>query len=686
MIRSRRIKLAHATLALFALAILVKAANVQLVHGKDWRARAQRQQTTTRAIPAARGEILDATHRVLAQSREMVRLEIAPREVTEPAKLRRALASLGVDPLLITRAMDTSARYLTIPKRFLAIDAAAATSLRGVHAFSMIARGYAASQGAQGIIGHVDDDNKPVDGLELSLDTILRGVPGSAIVYKDWKGQSRESPIAPGTAPTKGSSIVLTINADLQEIAEKALADAVTRMGAEGGDIVILDPHNGEVLAMASRRLDPRQTSATALTEPFEPGSTAKPFLAAGLLSRGKVSDADSVDTGNGVLEINGREIHDEHMIGRAPLAEVLRWSSNIGIVKFAERLTDREEFETLRDFGFGMPTGVPFPTESNGVLRAPKGWSKQSANSLAMGYELSVTPLQLAAAYAPFANDGELVEPALVKEVIGADGTVRYRHTRRVVRRVMSAAVARRLRHMLLDVVDEGTALKAALDNYLLAGKTGTPRGAVHGRYVTGRYNPNFVGLFPGDVPQYVIVVKLTAPQSSIFAAETAAPVSKLILQAAIAARDAALDRGKLAESVVRSGRGVSGGAVSGRIVSLRGAGDSMAGQRGGQGTGEAVAGESVAGGLAGPGGGAAVDGGVAYVVTLPMRAEAPAARVIRAVPDVRGLSLRDAVRSLHSAGFRVQLGPETGATSTVPGAGTLAPTGTLVRLYFHN
>ena len=149
----------------------------------------------------------------------------------------------------------------------------------------------------------------------------------------------------------------------------------------------------------------------------------------------------------------------------------------------------------------------------------------------MAMGYEISVTPLQLATAYATFANGGELVEPALVKEIVAPDGSVQYRHERRVVRRVISKASADKVRHMLLDVVDEGTALKAAIDNYQLAGKTGTPRATVKGRYVAGRYNPNFVGMFPGDNPQYVIVVKLTAPQSSIFAANTAAPVTKMIL-----------------------------------------------------------------------------------------------------------------------------------------------------------
>ncbi|MEP6493054.1 MAG: penicillin-binding transpeptidase domain-containing protein [bacterium] len=662
MIRSKRIGLAHATLALFALAILFQAARVQLVNGRNWRALAERQQSAERTVPAPRGEILDATERVLAQSREMVRLEIAPREVNEPAKLRRALANLKVEPSFIRRALDTSTKYLTIPGRFLAIDAAPAIVLHGVHSYATIMRSYATSRSAQGILGHVDVNNNAVDGLELSLDSILAGIPGTATVFRDSKGQSRESPTAPGTPPIKGSSVVLTINADLQEIAEKALADAVARMGAEGGDIVILDPHDGEVLAMASQRLDPLQTSATALTEPFEPGSTAKPFMAAGLLERGRVTDHDSVDTGDGVLEINGREIHDEHRVGRAPLSEVLRWSSNIGIVKFSERLSERETFETLRDFGFGTATGVPYPVEAGGMLRSPssKTWSKQSANSMAMGYEVSVTPMQLAVAYATFANGGNLVEPALVKEIRGPDGSVKFRHSTRIVRRVMSQPVADKIRHMLLDVVDEGTALEAALDNYLVAGKTGTPRGSVKGHYIAGRYNPNFVGLFPGDAPQYVIVVKLTAPRSSIFAAQTAAPVTRAILQAAVAARDAALDRGKLASSRVPSKNAPP------RVVAVAQAGVLRAG--------------STDSGADPP------IGTVPFVVTLPLHREPAPPRTIKPIPDVRGLDLRDAVRSLHTAGFRVQLAGSgnRGPASTSPGAGEMAATGALIRLLF--
>ena len=664
MIRSSRIGLAHSALALFAVAILVQAARVQLVQGSGWRAQAERQQTTDKVVPAHRGDILDVSNRVLAQSHEVVRVEIAPREINERKKLRTALTKLKVEPAVIAKALDTSNKYLVVPGRFRTSDAAQLMAMRGVHSFASVERTYAVSEGAKGILGRVDTDNNPVGGLESSLDSILRGRAGTATIVRDSRGRGRESPTAPGTAPVSGNSVVLTINADLQEIAEKALADAVARMGAEGGDIVILDPHTGEIRAMTSHRLDPRQTAATVLTEPFEPGSTFKPFMAAALIDRGRVTDADSVDTGNGVLEVDGRKnpIKDDHFVGKAPLSVVLRWSSNIGIVKFSSRLTPREKYETIRDFGFGTPSGLPYPTESGGILRVPKNWSAQSPISLPMGYEVSVTPLQLALAYATFANGGELVEPALVKQIVAPDGSMIYEHQRRVVRRVVSKATADKVRHMLLDVVDEGTAVEAAIDNFMLAGKTGTPRSTLRGHYVAGRYNPNFVGIFPADNPQYVIVVKMTAPQSSIYAAQTAAPVTKVILQAAVAARDAALDRGKLASSVhPKNDTVLSQLAVNSSLE------DSGVIRRTPVTSGDTVT------------------QGVPFVVSLPAPPEKPARRAMRAVPDVRGLPMRGAVRTLHSAGFRVQVARGASSTpTTLPAAGELAPTGTVVRLIF--
>jgi cell division protein FtsI (penicillin-binding protein 3) len=684
MIRSRRIKIVHALLALFALAVIAQAAHVQLLQGTTWRARAARQQLSPRETPAPRGDILDAAGLVLAQSREMVQLEVAPRELRpqDRAVLRRGLLRVKVRPDWIARALDTRRAWVTLPGRFLTTDVASVTRVRGVYANAASVRAYAMSEGTRRLVGRVDEQNKAIDGIELALDSILRGTAGNATLVRDIHGRMFESPNAPAVAARPGNTVVLTLNHELQEITERALAQAVSTMGADGGDIVVMDPHDGDILAMASRRQDVRSTAATALTEPFEPGSTLKPFIAAGLLARGRARETDSVNTGDGTLELEGRVIHDDHLVGRASLATVLQWSSNIGIVKFAQRLSPREEFEVLRDFGFGTATGVPYPSEANGVLRDPTKWSAQSPASLAMGYEISVTPLQLAAGYATFANGGELLEPALVKEIRSPNGTVLYQHQKRVVRRIMTPDVADRMRKMLLNVVENGTALQADLSSFLLAGKTGTPRRTVNGRYAAQQYNPNFVGLFPGDAPQYVIVVKLTnarGERGSIYSAATAAPLTKTVLQAALAARDAALDRHKLATSAgaalalrpdttLRPDSAVQTVVLAGDSQPRAAAHDAPGVDSTHRRTRESVSAGSMPSVVS---------------LSLPLRRSAShTPEAPRPIPDIHGLALRDAVRALHTAGFHVRLvrGAD-GATD--PAAGTVMSAGALVRLF---
>jgi cell division protein FtsI (penicillin-binding protein 3) len=297
------------------------------------------------------------------------------------------------------------------------------------------------------------------------------------------------------------------------------------------------------------------------------------------------------------------------------------------------------------------------------------------------MGYEISVTPLQLAVAYATFANGGELLEPALVKEIRAPDGSVLYRHQRRVVRRVLTPDVASRMRKMLLNVVENGTALQADLSSFLLAGKTGTPRRTVNGRYAAQQYNPNFVGLFPGDEPQYVIVVKLTNPRDekgSFYSAATAAPLTRTVLQAALAARDAALDRHKLASSASAAQTArpdsavLSRGDLSSRaqLASFDSGARAQALAKARLDSARRAAREVVSA------------GSVPLVVSLTQRRDSARAVEPRAVPDVHGLSLRDAVRSLHGAGFHVRLVRGADGT-TEPSAGSVQPAGAVIRLF---
>lgn len=653
-------------LALFFFAIVAKAVQVQIVNGSAWRARAGRQQTANRNIPAPRGRVLDESGRILAQNQEKVRLDVTPREVRELVKLQRVLARAKVPARTVAAIADTTRQNVSIPGIFLRVDVAPALGMKGVHPSAFVERVYSTSRSARQIIGRVDENGVATDGIEAALDGILKGKPGVASLVQDVRRRTFESPTAPGIAPTEGNTVVLTINQELQEIAENALMDAISKMGATSGDIVILDPHSGEIRAMASRRGDSAVTAA-AVTEPFEPGSTMKPFIAAGLLDRGLAKTTDSVDTGNGVYTINKRTIHDDHPLGRVPLSDVIRMSSNVGIVKFSDRFGPGEEYQTLRDFGFGNSTGIEFPSEASGSLRAPKDWGLQSANSIAMGYEIAVTPLQLAVSYAVFANGGKLLEPTLVKEVRSPDGKVRYRHVARVVRQVISEPVALQVRGMLREVVKSGTAAGADIDTYVLAGKTGTPRGTVNGQYVTGRYNPNFVGLFPADDPQYVIVVRLSNPSGGYYGGKTAAPVTKAVIEAAVASPRAALDRGRLAASAIQPASRDANPSLS----------VSSAAQQAGETLSASAAGTRL-GALPPP---------EPVVVKLPAESigESPKAPA-RPVPNVRGMSVRDAVRTLHRAGFRVGYAGGKSVvhtpTTTVPAAGSIARPGSLVRL----
>jgi cell division protein FtsI (penicillin-binding protein 3) len=664
-IRTSRVGLVHAAFALFGVVLVGRAAQVQLFQTAVWRTKARRQQLAASPLPAPRGMILDESGAMLVESRQLVRLNVAPREVAGDSKknpyaaqrrlaaLARALARGGVSPEWVARATDTTRVWVTIPGRFLMSDVSAAVAMRGVHSEPVLERVPPANDGLRRLVGRADDAGEPVDGLEKALDPVLRGESGHTALLRDAKGARFDSPALSADNAKPGRTVVLTVNQTLQDIAEKALGDAVHQTGATGGDIVMLDPNSGEVRAMASRRADPLSTSATALTEPFEPGSTLKPFVAARLLDLHRARVDEVMNTYNGKWELNGRKIDDDHPSASFSLADVIRFSSNIGIVQFAMRFSPREQYELLRDVGFGSPSGLPYPAEESGRLPTPQRWDKQTAASLAMGYALNVTPLQLANAYAAIANGGELMQPAIVKEIRAMDGTVLYRHQRTVVRRVMTEQTARTVRGLLRGVVESGTGESASLATFDVAGKTGTAKRTEHGKYVAGKYTASFVALFPADNPQLVILIKLDNPSSSIYGGKAAAPVLKTVLQAAIAARDASLDRRNLAAVPKRVNATM---ALPGSVASA----DSIVR--------------------------VTESGSVPYVYRLDSPKKPSAAAIAaRAVPDVRGFPVRQAVYALHRAGFRVLLATADAsgsASTTAPPAGTLAPSGTTVRL----
>lgn len=676
MARPSRITILQGVMVIFAAALVGWAAKVQIVEGAQWAKLAKRQHFVSSGLPAARGNILDASGTMLVESRELVRLAVAPNEVRDLGALGRAMRRSGVQDKWVRLATDPRRRWVEIPSLFVASDVAPVLAMRGVHPTPVVDRVYSNSAGLRALTGRIDNRGQAVDGLELSLDSLLRGDSGHVSLARDTKGRRMDSPEGWGTIPEPGRDVLLTINRGLQEICERALSDAVDSLRATGGDIVVMNPHTGEVLAMASRRVDQRGLSNAAVTEPFEPGSTLKPFIAASLLARRRARADEIIDTFGGTFNLGGRVITDVHKEARLSLADVIRYSSNVGIVRFAERLSSAEKYEALRDIGFGTPTGIALPAEAAGTLREPGKWSGTSAASLMMGYEIAVTPLQLVAAYSAIANGGELIEPHIVKEIRSPDGEILYRAKRRAVRRVMSPEVAASVRQMLLGVVQGGTAMKADLVNFQVGGKSGTARRTVAGGgYAAGNYTASFVGLFPGDKPQYVVLVKLDSPRDGYYGGDIAAPVTQVVLRAALAARDAALNRGDLLDAENREPNRVD--SAQRALASATPAAPAFEPPRGGRDTIAASDSPQQPAAFvdtprsAGP-----------ITVALPVRGtsgEAP--KLLTPVPDVTGLTLREAVRRMHDAGFRVSLVAGSGP-GILPLPGTPLPQGSTVQI----
>jgi cell division protein FtsI (penicillin-binding protein 3) len=666
MLQATRLRIVHGVLVGFALALVVRSAWVQLWQGERWQRQAALQHYSRNALPAPRGEILDVAGIPLAQSEVRVRLNVAPPEVKDMRRLARDLRKLGVDAATVRRATDRKRKWVQIPKAFMPSEVAVISAMRGVHPDPSVQRDYVPFEGMRRIVGRTTPEGVGQDGMEFVLDSLLRGERGSTRALKGARGERYESLEAMTMPPRPGHAVTLTVSYVMQDICDRALADVAARLHVSGGDIVVLEPESGEVRCLASWRESGRSTSSLALIEPFEPGSTLKPFIAAHMVENKKARMDEVIETYNGTYKMSCRTLTDVHEAERMSMADVIRYSSNIGIARFAERLSKRELYELLRDFGFGSPTGISYPSETGGVLKEPRTWSCPSQSSIATGYEISVTAVQLAAAYGAIANDGLLLVPSLIKSIRDADGELVYEHQPQVVRRVMKPATARLLRDVLASVVDSGTATDASLATFDLGGKSGTARRFSNGRYVQGDYTSTFVGLFPAREPQYVIVVKLDNPRGAYYGGKTAAPVAKAVLQAAIAARGASLDRGELASQRAQYVPPDEGTDTPIRRVVASGQ----------VGADEPVPAPRYA----------LVDSTPATPVapvTFELRADSlkPAAREQVAVPDVRGMPMRVAARELHRAGLRVAF--VSGVPYEIsPPPGAMVAGGTLVKV----
>ena len=633
--------------AVALLAVIGRSAQVQIAQRERWAGEAERQRTVRAVLPARRGSLYDRNGVPLAITQEFYHIGIAPNELED---IRTAflllVRNLGVPAAALNREFQMRKRWIYLHGPFNATEVQPLRRVPGIHITGSFERFYPSRELARPIIGGLDPDGPTgAAGLELSLDSILTGLPGEAVFLKDRAGRRYESPSRVVREPVAGNDVTLTIDAELQEIAERGLDDALEETRADGGDVVFLDPATGELLALASRQTASRARSrASVFTDPFEPGSTAKLFTAAALLMLGRVDSTDAVSGENGAwsMPVNSsgrtRTIHDSHVSkGMLTLAEAIRVSSNIAMAKFSVRLKPEEQFEMLRNFGFGTPTATEFPSESRGRLDRPDTWQPMYTRpSMAMGYNFAVTPVQLAAAYAAIANDGVLLAPTLVKEIRDPSGALLYRHRPEPVRRVVTTEVAARLQDFLREAVGEGgTGTRGQLANYSLMGKTGTAIRFEDGHYVNDEHVGSFAALFPADDPQLVVIVKIDNPKGKYYGGLIAAPVTRTMLQQALASRRVAIDRGRLVQRD--------------SVADVEPAADEAPTRK------------------------------PAVVVPWPYHPEAPSTAPLP-VPAVAGRTVREAALALHRRGFRVSLQGLGHVVRTEPEAGESARPGTSV------
>jgi cell division protein FtsI (penicillin-binding protein 3) len=525
-----RVALVAAFFAVLATSLVARAVYLQVLDKDFLNKQADTRHLRTEKISAHRGTITDRNGEPLAISTPVDSIWVNPRQFAPAVdSIPRLARTLGVDSQMlirrITRSMDKEFLYL---KRHLSPEQAEEVldlELPGVSVQREYRRYYPASEVTGHLVGFTNIDDEGQEGLELAFNHWLAGESGAKRVLKDRLGRSIEN-VASIRPPRHGKDLRTSIDLRLQYLAYRTLKSAIKTHNARSGSIVVLDTKTGEVLAMVNQPTynpnDRSQLAADryrnrAITDIFEPGSSIKPLVIAAALESGQYRPSSIIDTAPGFIVVGPKKIEDNRNLGRVSLTTILARSSNVGITKLAMTLQPDQLWETMTHFGLGELTSSGFPGESAGMLTHFSNWRPISQATLAYGYGVSVTPLQLAQAYAAIGSNGQLRPVSLVALDAPAEG-----------QRVLSDETAGAVRRMLEEVVRPGgTGTKAAIEGYRVAGKTGTAWKFATGGYSQDKYISIFAGLAPASEPRLATVVVIDEPGGELYyGSDVAAPV----------------------------------------------------------------------------------------------------------------------------------------------------------------
>ncbi|NIR28610.1 MAG: penicillin-binding protein 2 [Gammaproteobacteria bacterium] len=519
--------------------LLWRAVDLQLTHQTFLQHQGAARYLRVVSIPAHRGNMVDRNGEPLAISTPVQSVWANPARLARERKRWPALTQLlglEVDELhrLVAERMEREFVYLKRHVEPMLAARVTRLGLDGVHLQREYRRYYPTGEVAAHVTGFTNVDDVGQEGLELAFEDWLRGVDGSKRVLRDRLGRTVED-VERIRAARPGRDLVLSVDRRVQYLAYRALKSAVRRHRARSGSAVVLDARTGEVLAMVNQpSYNPnnraervgRRYRNRAVTDVFEPGSAVKPFTIASALETGRFTPDTPVDTRPGLLKVGQHTVRDLRNYGVIDVATVIQKSSNVGASKIALAIPPKTLWRTFTRAGFGQPTGSGFPGESAGILTHFADWSDIHRVTLSFGYGLSVTPLQLAQAYAAVANRGVL--PSVTFQRVDAPVSER---------RVLSERVSLAVRTMMENVVSvEGTGRRAAISGYRVAGKTGTARKSVDGGYAEDRYIAVFAGMAPASAPRLVAVVVVDEPRNGdYYGGVVAAPVFAEIMQGAL-------------------------------------------------------------------------------------------------------------------------------------------------------
>ncbi|MBI2816129.1 MAG: penicillin-binding protein [Acidobacteria bacterium] len=543
---SRSFVVVSALVAAWTLLVVARLLQLQVYRHDSFVRQARRQQERTIEVSPVRGVIYDRNYHPLAMSVQVDSIFAVPGEIPNPRDTAKMLSPiLGISEAELQRRLK-SGRFFSWIKRKVSDREAKRVrqlNLQGIYTQKENKRFYPKRELAAHVLGYVGMDDHGLAGLELSYESSIRGRPAQLVIETDakqrWRGRE-------GRPPEPGQNLVLTLDENIQYIAERELAAAVNQFRPLSATVIVQEPHTGEILAMANQPtfnpnrysdFPPDSLRNPAVAASYEPGSTFKIVTVASALEEKLTEPGERIDCQMGAIVLAGHVIHDHHKYGVLTVNEIMQNSSGVGVIKLALRLGNENMYRYMQAFGFGAPTGIELPGEARGLTKPPERWSKISIGAIAMGQEVGVTSLQIVSIASAAANGGWWMRPTIVRE--------QFRKARSSMppapRKVMSEETAAAIRKMLTMVVTSGTAKTAQLNGYTAAGKTGTaqkidPR---TGTYSKRDYVASYVGFAPAESPMFTILVAVDSPRGKIYGGEVAAPVFKRIAEQILAYRN---------------------------------------------------------------------------------------------------------------------------------------------------